>query len=201
MSGRVRAVAWLASGAAWALLSVGGIVWLWRYKSTPGIAAAAQAGWPERSRLARATDRPTLLMVAHPRCPCTRASMSELGELVRRAGGKVAARVLFVQPPGTAAEFVRGDLFRKAKAIPALDVTIDPDGQEAALFGAATSGQTYLFDPRGRLLFSGGLTDARGHEGEGRGRQRILALLDGVRPELTSSPLFGCKLGVTNDNE
>ena len=36
-------------------------------------------------------------------------------------------------------------------------------------FGAETSGQTLLYDRDGRLLFSGGTTGSRGHDGDNAG--------------------------------
>jgi hypothetical protein len=51
-------------------------------------------------------------------------------------------------------------------------------GHEACLFGAATWGQTMVYGRDGRLLFSGGITAARGHYGDNAGTQAIAALLE-----------------------
>ena len=42
-----------------------------------------------------------------------------------------------------------------------------------------TSGQVVVYDAKGALLFSGGITAARGHMGDNAGRDRITALLRG----------------------
>ncbi len=54
----------------------------------------------------------------------------------------------------------------------------DDDGAEAKRFGAETSGQTLLYDERGTLAFSGGITGSRGHAGDNAGRASLLALIN-----------------------
>ena len=62
-------------GAIWLGAATTGLWVLWRYDNTPGKAAAAPGQWPASTTLVRASDRPTLVMLAHPHCTCTRASM------------------------------------------------------------------------------------------------------------------------------
>ena len=69
----------------------------------------------------------------------------------------------------------------------------DADGVEAARFGAKTSGQALLYAADGRLLFHGGLTPSRGHEGDNEGLRRVTAILDG-KAARDESPVFGCSL-------
>jgi hypothetical protein len=57
-----------------------------------------------------------------------------------------------------------------------------------------TSGAVLLYSSDGKLLFQGGITPARGHQGDSFGRQRILALLDGDAPDRRDAPVFGCAL-------
>ena len=54
--------------------------------------------WPESSRLRRVSDKHHLVMFAHPRCPCTRASIGELALIMARVHGRLTADVLFVKP-------------------------------------------------------------------------------------------------------
>jgi hypothetical protein len=70
----------------------------------------------------------------------------------------------------------------------------DVDGLEARSFGAATSGQTLLYDKRGALLFSGGITGARAHQGDNVGRRSLVALLNGGPNERPGTSVFGCSL-------
>jgi hypothetical protein len=57
-----------------------------------------------------------------------------------------------------------------------------------------TSGAVVLYDAAGKLAFRGGITAARGHEGDSFGRQRIMALLNGAHADRADAPIFGCAL-------
>lgn len=179
--------------AAWLLFIVAGLVGLTRYASTPGALAAAPELWPRASEVPRTAGVPTLVMLAHPHCACTRASIHELARLMDQVSQKLAAHVLLVSPKGVGQDWDKTDLWQSAAQIPGVDVLRDPGGVEAARFGAETSGQVVLYDGAGQLLFRGGITSGRGHEGDNVGRQRIVALL-AERPAPHDSPVFGCSL-------
>lgn len=176
----------------WPLLVAPGFVMLERYTNTPGRAAEAPATWPAELPLARASGRDTLVMLAHPRCPCTRASLSELARLMARIGEHADAVVLFVDPMAEGWEHT--DLWRQAEAIPGVRVLTDRGGEISSRFGAYTSGQTLLYDASGALVFAGGITAARGHEGDNQGRLAIAGILNGEETPAASSNVFGCAL-------
>jgi hypothetical protein len=184
----------LAGCALWVSLTAAGMGFLWDYENTPGSAAHAPARWPADSRLQRPDGRPTLVLLAHPHCPCTRASIGELSRLMAQAPGLVTARVLFVKPQGFSDEWEQTDLWASAAAIPGVSVVRDDEGVEARRFSAATSGQVMLYDGGGRLLFSGGITSARGHAGDNAGREAIVSLLTTDEAERRETPVFGCPL-------
>ena len=71
---------------------------------------------------------------------------------------------------------------------------IDDGGVIEDAFGAHTSGQTLVYSAAGELLFSGGVTRARGHTGENAGIAAIAAILEGAESEKRSSHVFGCEL-------
>ncbi len=83
---------------------------------------------------------------------------------------------------------------RRAACIPGVSVLADPDGVEARRFGALTSGDAFLYDAGGRLVFRGGITPSRGHQGESAGRSAIEAFLKGGRPRTATAPVFGCPI-------
>ena len=180
------AVGW---GAAVAL----GIRGLLNYESAPGTMAEVPQTWP-RSVVELAPDRPTLVMLAHPHCPCTRASVGELAEVMARVQGKATAYVLFSKPAQSGGDWDDTGLRRSAAAIPGVTVLSDPDGTEARRFGAQTSGHTLLFSPDGRLLFSGGITQSRGHAGDNAGASAIVSLLQHQTTERSQTFVFGCSL-------
>jgi hypothetical protein len=133
-------------------------------------------------------------MFAHPHCPCTRASLAELERLVARAGGAITPWIVFYKPSTADSDWEQTDLWRKAQAIPGAHVATDIDGQLAQRFGASTSGHTLVYDAGGHLAFSGGITSARGHEGDNAGRDAVIALLKAEPSETSENPVFGCPI-------
>ncbi|HYE71735.1 MAG TPA: RedB protein, partial [Blastocatellia bacterium] len=156
---------WIVLGMMWAGAISAGMSVLWGYEAKAGKAADAPVQWPIKSNLERPTNRALLLVAIHPHCPCSRAAIGELSRLMTRHAGHVRAQVLFVKPIGVPIDWEKTDLWQSASVIPGVQVKCDPNGEEAALFNAATSGQTMLYGKDGKLLFSGGITAARGHFG------------------------------------
>jgi hypothetical protein len=66
------------------------------------------------------------------------------------------------------------------------------DGRESARVGVAV--HALLYDARGRLAFSGGITSARGYEGDNAGRHAIEALLVDGTSTIARTSVFGCFL-------
>jgi hypothetical protein len=181
----------------WMSVVLAGSGALWRHASSAGDSGNAPASWPAASTLARSANRKTLVMFAHPQCPCTRASIGELALLMARCGNGLDAYVVFFQPDGVAEDWTRTSSVGEAERIPGVKVVFDKSGREAELFGAATSGQTDFFDTDGRLLFSGGITAARGHAGDNAGRDAIVGWTSNGAADRTCTPVFGCAIAET----
>ena len=150
----MAACGWLGAAAGLSLLM--------DYDNRPGVAAHAPPAWPAESALVRDHERPTLVMLAHPRCDCTRASVGRAAELVARARQQPRDFVVFIKPGGVDTAWEQTELWAAAARIPGATVVRDDLGAEARRFGVETSGQTVLYDAGGRLLFAGGATGARG---------------------------------------
>ncbi|MDB6025231.1 MAG: hypothetical protein JWM68_1454 [Verrucomicrobiales bacterium] len=150
--------------------------------------------WPSDAPISRASDRATLMLFAHPKCPCTRATVEELNRLLARCSHPVATRVFFLKPANAPKDWTETGLWRSAAAIPGVEVKEDPEGKFASQFGASTSGSVLLYDAKGRLLFKGGITSSRGHAGDNVGSDTIVSLLDGNDNGLKQTPVFGCSL-------
>lgn len=178
----------------WLLGVAVGLACLWSYAYEPGRPASAPGLWPEESSLRRRPEQPTLVFLAHPRCPCTRASLGELDRLMAQCRGELFAYVLFYRPPDAEAGWERSDLWEHASTIPGVEVRVDEDGAEAARFGASVSGQVVLFDRDGSLLFHGGITAGRGHSGDNDGRSAIIDHVRGARPQIDETPVYGCAI-------
>ncbi len=181
-------------GAVWLGIVLAGTFLMVAYANTPGETGVPPASWPASSRLPRDTQKASLVMFIHPRCPCSRASIGELAVLMAHCQGKVDAHVFFVRPAGMTMEWTQTDTWRDASKIPGVTVLRDDEGREARRFGAETSGITELFNKEGRLLFHGGITASRGHAGDNDGRDAIQALLFDQPVAQTNTPVFGCSL-------
>ncbi len=193
MSGKIFSLRTLLI-SLWLIAIGAGFAAVWRYQNTGLPADAARHQWPAKSSLNLDTRHDTLVMFAHPQCPCTRASIEELNRLLAQVHDQVTAQVLFYQPSTLPQNWSQTDLWRNAAAIPGVTVKADVDGHQAGLFGVQTSGSVLLFDPQGRLLFSGGITAGRGHDGDNAGESTILSLCAGRPADTRQTPVFGCSL-------
>jgi hypothetical protein len=185
------------AAGAWLLCCGTGLFLLWSFSSAPGQAAEAPLSWPAESGMSAPAEQPELVLFAHPRCPCTRATLEELDRLMLRCDGRCAARVVFFLPEGEPASWAETDLWEHAARIPGVTVLADPGGREAALFGAGTSGQVLLYAAGGALLYEGGITASRGHAGENAGSAAIQALVRGESQGFSKAPVFGCPMTTT----
>jgi hypothetical protein len=178
-------------GVAWAVALAVSAGVLLNYENAPGRVGNVPASWPVASQIKRSSERPTLVMLVHPYCPCSRASIGELARLMARVPGKISAYVLFFKPKD---RWANSDLQRSAAAIPGVIILTDLNGIEAGRFGGETSGHTLLFDRSGRLLFSGGITSSRGHSGDNAGERAIISLVNNEPPGRIATLVFGCSL-------
>lgn len=188
---RTTVIATAALAAAW----IGGLSLGFRaletYENTPGSTGVVPESWPQTSAIKHATDRPTLVLFAHPLCPCTRATLGELAEIMAAAEGKLSAFVVFLKPDDTGADWDDTELQRTAASIPGVTILSDRAGTEAKRFGAQTSGYTLLFAADGHRLFAGGITASRGHAGANIGQDAIIALAN-KRDAPHQTRVFGC---------
>jgi hypothetical protein len=180
--------------ATWSVCAGLGLAKMLTYELTPATGATAPSMWPTATTIGRDARHPTLILFLHARCPCSRATLAELERLITACDQQFALRIVFVRPPGTGEEWNQTDLYRAAEGIPHACVSCDFNGTEAARFGAKASGQALLYGANGRLLFQGGLTASRGHEGDNAGRSALAALISCGHPNCTQTAVFGCSL-------
>jgi hypothetical protein len=171
-----------------------------RVETTPGREAAALSSWPVNSAILPAHDRWTLVMLIHPHCGCSRASIQELQRIIEMSGPSLQTYVLVYRPADFRPGWEKTDVFDAAVHLPRARVVMDPDGQEARRFGAFTSGQTFLYDREGKLRFCGGITSLRGHAGVNRGSMDIVDIVHS-RAEQGAHPVFGCAIVTTTESE
>src|SRR5579884_1179707 len=94
---RVRVV--LAWGLWLAAIAIG-LGALERYRTTPGAAAAPVAQLPTASRCQAAAGERLLVLFLHPHCPCGRATLAELSEVLAAQPERLRVEIHFVRPPG-----------------------------------------------------------------------------------------------------
>jgi hypothetical protein len=179
--------------AGWLLVCGGGLYALSAKSAENAPNATAPATWPVSARVPNMTGRPMLVLFAHSRCACTRATIRELERLLARAKDKPDTWIVLAGPAGEGPISIRA----AAQSVAGAHV-IEDDGTEAARFGTKASGQVLIYGRDRRLAFNGGITPARGHEGDSRGADLALRALDPrVAPPSSvsssaSADVFGC---------
>ena len=187
----------IAAAIVWATTVVAALEAIRRFESTPGEAAVARSAWP--SRVSRG-DASTLVMLIHPHCSCSRASVKELGEIIEKSPRSMQTVVLVYRPSDAKPGWENTDVYRAAKGLRRTRVVVDDDGAEAKRFGGFTSGQTFLYDARGQLRFTGGVTSLRGHAGMNRGRADVIRIANAPATNGTH-PVFGCAINSRTTTE
>ena len=179
----------------WAIAIAIGTIWVTDYVSRPGRSAIAPVNLELTSPTA-AVNLPKLLVFLHPHCPCSCATLAGLSRLNARNTGLVDVSVFFYQPSDQSREWVETDLWHRVSVIPNLSVAAITEA-EIQKFGAITSGQTLLYDTRQQIVFSGGITGGRGHEGDNAGLESIERFLRTGETAVSQTPVFGCILTAT----
>jgi hypothetical protein len=183
-----------AAVVAWASLIGLGMGWMERYENTPGPVSASARQWPKESRLTLSSDRLTVIVFAHPRCPCTSATLSELAQLLARESARVQATLVSTVPESQLHAWAQTRLLSEAVRVPGLRIETDVDGVEARRFGSTTSGYVVAYSPDGRLRFAGGITAARGEIGDNYGLSALEKAAAVVSADYSTTPVFGCEL-------
>ena len=181
--------------AIWICSVVAGTALLVSYSFVTGVAAGPPRSFPTIAEFPRQSSRPLLVMFVHPKCPCSRASINELARLAARCRDQMDLTALFVVPPGSPPDWHKTTLWENANAIPGLRVMTDPEGKLSTEFGVTTSGHCLVYDADEKLLFSGGITSGRGHEGDSSGRAIVTELARNSFVDTPRQcPTYGCPL-------
>lgn len=114
---------------------------------------------------------------------------AELERLLARAKDKPDAFIVLSGPGGEGPASIAA----AARSVAGASV-IEDDEREAARFGVKASGQLLVYGRDARLLFNGGITPARGHEGDSRGADLALRALTPAfeGAPRSSADVFGC---------
>ena len=176
--------------AAWAVSVVVGVGAMVKYQSTPGKVGVA----PHLIACMKSPKKGQLLVFLHPQCECSIATVDELQRMMTHAHGALATSIYFYKPSSAPDSWCTATrLWNAANLIPGAMLRIDTDGKSAKAYGARCSGQVLLYSlPSGKLIFSGGLTESRGHEGGSIGEDAVMTFArSGVCP-VDKTAVFGC---------
>lgn len=190
----------LGLSLVWFVSIIWGLIVMLNYETRPGPNPRQLTQWPADSLLQLSSTTPTVFMFTHPHCPCTRASIAEWERVISRCRAKAEFNVIAFEPANANAGWQQSDLVCRAAACSDGPVFWDKEGREARRFNVSTSGHVVMYDPDGRLRFSGGITGSRGHEGANLGRSLLVSWLlknpDGraAQHDVLESPVFGCPL-------
>jgi hypothetical protein len=178
----------------WLLMLAGGLLYFNKYETTPGSTRPSSDRWPTNGSVAFSPGKVNLVVFAHPRCPCTRASLAELKSLLKDCPATVSTHILFWVPPNASSAWTTSALWKQAGAIADVHLVADKGGQQADCFGATTSGHLMIFAPDGTRIYSGGLTNGRGRLGNDSGLAAIRTLIIQQQPLPAETAVYGCPL-------
>ena len=184
----------------WFLLVGAGAIVLLNYETESGERQSQSPIWPQDSAISHSQLRPTLIFFAHPHCPCTRASVKELARILSICCNKADCKIVALDKLQHDPKWRDSDLVKQADSIPGVSVFWDKCGVETNRFHIKTSGHVVVFNSEGKLIFSGGITASRGHEGSNIGRDQVVSLLLNRTEQAAKSnhriefPVFGCAL-------
>jgi hypothetical protein len=183
--------AWLLP---WALGLGLSITALARLHHEPSPLSQLASDWPQGlTQLPVSFSASTVVMLCHPRCPCTAASLESLRILLQAAPLGTRCYIVFTVPADASPDWSSAPNWDLARSIPGVTTIADEKGALAARFGALTSGEVAVYSPGGRLRFQGGLTPSRGQTATALTMPDALAALrDDVAAPVQH--VYGCEL-------
>lgn len=184
--------------AVWLLAVSSGAMALWNYAFSESRIDTAVGNWPDDSSLICDSSVATLVVFIHPQCPCTKATIRQLLSVQRHSTAPFRLQLVMLQPE-SGPVWRETPVQRHALAIRDAEFIDDRGGREAVKFGVSCSGMCLLFSPDRSLLFRGGITESRGHEGDCMGANLLLAHLNNLQNSADAAPashnpVYGCSL-------
>ena len=164
------------------------------YASRPGAVGKIPQTRPHSTQL-ESSKATQILLFYHPHCPCTSSTVANLTQL-RQELKKPFRLVAFAYCPTKEADsWIESEITDSLRQIPNIVIRIDRGGSSAQSFEIVTSGHCLVYNETGHLIFSGGLTPLRGHQGQSRsGEYFVESVNSRVEKTNLNWPVFGCKI-------
>ena len=188
-----------AVAGAWLAGTAGGLGILASYAMKAPASSRPLRVWPRDSHIPHALGACHLVAFFHPRCPCSSATLSELRRVLARAPADCRVTIAFFAPTSQPPDWGQTSLRSCAESLNGVLVIDDIDAREARLFGAAASGHVVVYGRDDELLFAGGITASRGHEGDNLGEDSVVAALNHRPQRARTTPTFGCEIAPPSD--
>jgi hypothetical protein len=177
----------------WAGLLAAGFGILMRYES----AAAPAGSTGEINATFNGRKGLSIVVGLHPHCPCSKATVAELNKILGRAPNRAEFVVYAFKPKDEPDNWIESSTIETLKKLGGR-IEVDEDGAKARELGLKTSGQVQLFSASGELLYNGGITAGRGHQGDNAGAKTMVDLLQKGGSDRKSAPVFGCPIFETS---
>lgn len=178
----------------WTTLLLTGHLVLFEYEMTASPLANTKRIFPAKSIVQMAKGRQNIILFLHPMCPCSMASVDEFHELMRAGEKDSVGTVVAFMPQEMQSEWALQPVFSSLKRIRNVSIVYDTTGAQADIFGATTSGHVLIYDGRGILQFSGGITASRGHSGDNANFELAKKTILERNPKFVTTPVLGCAL-------
>lgn len=177
-----------------ALLLIGHTI-MFEYELTAGPLSNSKRIFPECTSLQLAHSSQNLILFLHPACPCSSATVDEFCQLMRVGKKDAVGTVVFLMPDDKEGEWSLLPIMSRVRKIPNVSILQDANGALAETFGVITSGHLLIYDGRGILNFSGGITGSRGHTGDNQYFAVAKRTIINKNPDFATTPVFGCSYG------
>lgn len=183
----------------WLLCLNAGFYLIFSYEVTPGLPFHPPLKWPTESSIRFDHKKPALIIFFHPKCTCSRATLDELEIIQTKIRDATNYVAVFYQPKNKPSLWSEDENLQRAKMM-GFQIVIDWDGIETKRFSATASGSVVLYDTSDNLIFHGGITGARGHDGDNDGELSVIALLQKKPGAKANTRVYGCPIIKENAN-
>jgi hypothetical protein len=174
----------------WSATALAGGTMLWSYDKAPGATVANLTNIETRLQQI-GLESSQVLVFAHPKCPCTAATLEQLRQLTFPS--EVRLTIFFFVPAEADASWHDTKNVRLAQQIPQATIEFDREGELSRRIGVKTSGHCLAVRADGSIGFSGGITISRGHRGPNQGASDLTHCF--ARSSVTAEyPVYGCAL-------
>lgn len=181
----------MALSALWCLGVFAGFTWLTTYAATAGKPATP----PKQIQLtpfSQVSSNEQLLVFLHPHCSCSQATLHELDRVLASVAHKPDVHIFFADVREHDS-IKTSALWQQAQLIDDAKISID-ENDLAQQLSVHTSGGMLLYNMDGKLLFNGGITASRGHEGDNAGKAQLVNALKTSLDTSSQAAVFGCAL-------